>query len=108
MSHMYAKAFSTDDRMDDRYSVVIDTTMRELGEADRALRVVDISARGFAGLSPHPFPSPCIVAIMLPGVGDVKARVAWVGEGRVGGEFLAPISLQGLTQALDQISRQAM
>lgn len=101
MTHMY-DAFNADERSGDRYSVSIDTMMRELGQADQPLHIADISGRGFGGHSPHAFRPPCVVSVALPGIGDVKARVVWTGSGRIGGQFLMRIALEALIAALEQ------
>ena len=89
-----------DERATERYQVAIDTTMRQLGEANHPIRIVDISWRGFSGESDHDFETPSVVAVDLPGIGEVKARVIWTDPGRVGAEFLALLTQDELTRAV--------
>jgi len=99
MTHLY-EAFSGEERSSDRYALSINTTMRALGQENQPLHIANISACGFGGQSPHMFQPPCVVSVKLPGIGEVKARVAWAGSGRVGGQFLVPIDLEALVNAI--------
>lgn len=88
-----------EERVTERYQVAIDTEMRQLGEANHAIRIVNISWRGFSAESNHLFDAPSVVCVALPGMGEVKARVIWSDPRRVGAEFLALLTQDELTRA---------
>ena len=108
MKQAQAKTETSEARAADRYAIELATAMRELGAPDQPVRLHNISTQGFAGTTDHAFGRPCVVAITLPGVGDVKARVIWTGEGAVGGEFLAPLELDALDHPLGDLIRSGV
>ena len=88
MEHIYKNAFSVEDRRSERKRLSMLTSVRELGGANQPICLEDISAVGFAGSCHVPFRVPTLVSVALAPLGEVKARVIWVYEGRVGGEFI--------------------
>lgn len=87
------QAKQSDERYADRFAVSIETEMRELGMPNVPVRIDNVSTQGFGGHCNERFMRPCVVAVELPGVGAVKARVVWTGDNTVGGEFLVPLDL---------------
>ena len=99
------QARQTEERNADRYAVAIETMMRELGRPNVSVKIDNISTQGFGGVCLERFMRPCVVAVALPGIGDVKARVVWTGDNTVGGEFLIPLDLGALDCQLGRRTR---
>jgi hypothetical protein len=57
-----------------------------------AILIVDISPFGFMSRSTAPLAPGDVVAVKLPVVGARAARIVWSMGGRVGGEFVEPIT----------------
>lgn len=108
MKAVQARVEADEERAADRYAVAIDTVMRELGQQNVPIRIDNISTQGFGGACAERFSRPCVVAVALPGAGDVKARVVWTEDGTLGGEFLVPLDLSSLDCKLGAITRSAV
>lgn len=96
MENIYAKAFSQEDRRSERRSLALVTAIRELGGAPIPILVRDISEVGFSGDCHAPYPVPSLVSVSLPPLGDVRARVRWVGDGKLGAEFLQRLTEEAI------------
>ena len=55
--------------------------------------VCDVSTAGFKAECPDPVRIGSYVSLDVPGVGPVHAQVRWQVGGKMGGQFLDPISL---------------
>jgi len=57
------------------------------------VRVCDLSSSGFMAECPQAVRIGGYVSLDVPGIGPVNAQVRWQLGGRMGGQFLDPISL---------------
>jgi hypothetical protein len=57
------------------------------------VKVCDVSSSGFKAECPEPVLIGTYVSLDVPGLGPVSAQVRWQLGGRIGGQFLDPISL---------------
>lgn len=57
------------------------------------VRICDVSSAGFMAECPQPVRIGGYVSLDVPGIGPVNAQVRWQLGGRMGGQFLDPISL---------------
>lgn len=95
------KPFQLDDRRSFRHPMAIVTRMRELGGPDAPVVLRDLSTVGFAGESHGMFEAPTLVAIQLPPVGEVRARIRRTADGIIGGEFLQRLDDATLERVLE-------
>lgn len=86
--HIYAGAFNVEDRRSRRKRVVLKTRIRELGYPNVAIDVTNVSAVGFSGNCVQEYRVPSVVAIALPGLGEIRARLVRAEPGRLSGEFI--------------------
>ena len=84
-------------RRHSRFGVELDARVRELGAEGVEARIVNISESGFMAETDGHFDVGTRVWLMLPGRGRANAVVKWVAGEKVGAEFAAPISLEGLS-----------
>jgi hypothetical protein len=87
---------ASDRRRMGRLPVELDVKMRELGANGVEARVLNISERGFMAASEAEFEVGSRVWLMLPGRERANAIVKWIAGDRLGAEFAAPISLEGI------------
>jgi len=73
------------------------------GEAVDAL-VVNLSRFGFMAHTALPPLDGCLIAVDLPEVGEIRARTVWSMEGRLGAEFLTPITADDYAALLAGLS----
>jgi hypothetical protein len=96
------ESFRLDDRRSFRHPMAIVTRIRELGGPDVPIVLRDLSAVGFSGDSHARIAAPTVVAVMLPPIGEVRARVCRAKDGLIGGEFLQPLENAALELILEQ------
>jgi len=77
-----------------RIDIVIRSRLRYGDFRQTEVELANLSFGGFCArcgisLKPGEF-----VSIDLPDIGLVRARVAWCGEGRVGGAFVSPVDIR--------------
>ena len=87
---------SDERRRHSRLPVQLDARVRELGTEGVEARVLNISEVGFMAETDGEFEVGTRVWLMLPGRGRANAVVKWIAGEKIGGEFAAPISLEGL------------
>src|SRR4051812_40056832 len=89
-----AKAAEGERRHDERKSVEIGATMRELGARGVEAIVLNVSERGFMAVADAPFEVGARVWLILPsGRERANAVVKWIAGDKLGAEFAEPISL---------------
>jgi hypothetical protein len=86
----------SDRRRASRQTVEVEARVRELGETGVDARIINISESGFMAESDGSFEVGSRVWLMLPGRARANAIVKWTAGARLGAEFAAPISLEGL------------
>ena len=86
-----------DRRGSSRQTVEVEARMRELGETGIDARIINISESGFMAESDGSFEVGSRVWLMLPGRERANAVVKWTAGAKLGAEFAAPISLEGLS-----------
>jgi len=84
-------------RQGSRFQVELDARVRELGTEGVDARIVNISETGFMAESDGAFDVGARIWLMLPGRDRANAVVKWIAGDKVGAEFSAPISLEGLS-----------
>jgi hypothetical protein len=87
----------SDRRRSSRQTVEVEARMRELGETGIDARIINISESGFMAESDGSFEVGSRVWLMLPGRERANAVVKWTAGAKLGAEFAAPISLEGLS-----------
>ena len=85
-----------DRRRFQRLPVELDVKMRELGADGVEARVLNISESGFMAQSDGRFEVGSRVWLILPGRDRANALVKWTAGDKLGAEFAAPISVDGL------------
>lgn len=95
------KPFQLDERRSFRHPMAIVTRLRELGGRDVPVVLRDVSTIGFSGDCNAEIEAPTIIAIALPPVGEVRARVRWMREGMIGAEFLTRLPADSLERVLE-------
>lgn len=100
MQTLSNKAFKLDERRSFRHPMCIVTRLRELGASDVPIVLRNVSAVGFSGECNASIEAPTLVAIHLPPLGEVRARVRWVNDGIIGGEFLTRLNNLELERVL--------
>jgi hypothetical protein len=98
---MSSKPFQLDERRSFRYPMAIVTRLRELGNADVPVVLHNLSTIGFSGECAAPLEAPTVIAISLPPIGEIRARVRWTREGLVGAEFLSRLEEADLERVLE-------
>ncbi len=91
---------SGEDRRESRQKVRIDAS----AAAGRALLIHDRSAGGFLAVIDGAAPTEERIAVDLPGLGRVTARIAWRGESCFGGEFQPPLARSDLAAVMQHAS----
>jgi hypothetical protein len=84
-----------------RFPVDLDARVRELGANGVEARVLNISENGFMAETDGSFDIGARVWLMLPGRGRANAVVKWIAGSKMGAEFTATQSLDGLRTAQD-------
>lgn len=95
------KPFQLDERRSFRHTMAIVSRLRELGGPDAPIVLRDLSTIGFSGDCNAALDAPTIVALSLPPIGEVRARVRWVREGMIGAEFLTRLDEDSLERVLE-------
>lgn len=85
-----------DRRRYSRQPVELDARVRELGAEGVEARLLNISESGFMAETDGEFDVGSRVWLMLPGRERANAVIKWVAGEKLGAEFAAPISLEGL------------
>lgn len=85
-----------DRRRYSRQTVELDARVRELGAEGVEARLLNISESGFMAETDGEFDVGSRVWLMLPGRERANAVIKWVAGEKLGAEFAAPISLEGL------------
>lgn len=67
--------------------------LRPNGWSRFEVRIVDISARGFRADCEALIKVGSYVALEIPGIGAVDARVIWRRSGEIGAQFVQPVDL---------------
>jgi hypothetical protein len=80
-----------DDRFIDRDIIDLNTIITQRANNQLQARLVDMSPFGFHGRGAHKLSKGEVIRVILPLVGDVKARVAWTLIDCFGGLFIHPI-----------------
>lgn len=102
MRHARAAKPVVEERRSHRYTVDIRGILERSAEENAAVRVVDLSRRGFGAECAAPINVDSTVILSLPGVCHAKARIVWSEAGRLGAEFLAPQRLFLIPEVIDQ------
>ena len=84
-----------------RFPVQLDARVRELGTEGVEARVLNISENGFMAETDGSFDIGSRIWLMLPGRGRANAVVKWIAGAKIGAEFTAAQSLEGLRTAQD-------
>ena len=87
---------AADRRRSSRRPVELDARVRELGAEGVEARLLNISESGFMAETDGEFDVGSRVWLMLPGRERANAVIKWVAGEKLGAEFAAPISLEGL------------
>ena len=87
---------AVDRRRSSRLPVELDARVRELGAEGVEARLLNISESGFMAETDGEFDVGSRVWLMLPGRERANAVIKWVAGEKLGAEFAAPISLEGL------------
>jgi hypothetical protein len=87
---------AADRRRSSRLPVEFDARVRELGAEGVEARLLNISESGFMAETDGEFDVGSRVWLMLPGRERANAVIKWVAGEKLGAEFAAPISLEGL------------
>jgi hypothetical protein len=87
---------SSERRRESRLPVDLDARVRELGANGVEARVLNISETGFMAEADGEFEIGSRIWLMLPGRGRSNAVVKWIAGDKIGAEFAAPQSLDGL------------
>ena len=90
-----------DRRRMSRFSVELEARVRELGANGVEARVLNISESGFMAETDGSFDIGARVWLMLPGRGRANAVVKWTAGDKIGAEFTASLSLEGLRTGQD-------
>mgnify|MGYP002780353238 CR=1 FL=1 len=98
---MSTKPFQLDERRSFRYPMAIVTRLRELGNADVPVVLHNLSTIGFSGECAAPLDAPTVIAISLPPIGELRARVRWSRDGLFGAEFLTRLEEDRLERVLE-------
>ena len=87
---------SSERRRTSRLPVDLDARVRELGNNGVEARVLNISETGFMAETDGEFEIGSRIWLMLPGRGRSNAVVKWIAGDKIGAEFAAPQTLEGL------------
>ena len=87
---------SSERRRTSRLPVDLDARVRELGNNGVEARVLNISETGFMAETDGEFEIGSRIWLMLPGHGRSNAVVKWIAGDKIGAEFAAPQTLEGL------------
>ena len=82
-----------------RFTVELDARVRELGTEGVEARVLNISESGFMAETDGSFDVGSRIWLMLPGRGRANAMVKGIAGAKIGAEFTAAQSLEGLRTA---------
>lgn len=83
----------------DRVRVGIGTLLHIDGEA-HAFAVYNLSTAGFMGECVCDPPLGALLAIELPPLGTIEAKIRWSLEGKCGGQFTTPIPVEDCRRAI--------
>lgn len=81
-------------RRSERIEVDERTRLKPNGWSSLEVRLVDLSAEGFRIQCDATILCGSLIAIELPGLGEVEAQVSWRRRGELGARFLLPIDLE--------------
>ncbi|QHL91097.1 hypothetical protein GVO57_10050 [Sphingomonas changnyeongensis] len=95
-----AGTFRLDDRRSFRHPLAIATRVRELGGANFPIILRNLSAVGFQGECRTALTVPSVIALNLPPLGEVRARVRWVRDEIVGAEFIERLEIEDVDRVL--------
>jgi hypothetical protein len=80
-------------RRSERIEVDERTRLKPNGWSNLEVRLVDLSADGFRVQCDATILCGSLIAIELPGLGEVEAMVSWRRRGELGARFLLPIDV---------------
>lgn len=83
-------------RRDPRRPLELPVKMRELGSSGVEAKVLNISEHGFMASAEGEFEVGSRVWLMLPGRERANAVIRWTAGNKIGAEFTAPMSIEGL------------
>ena len=83
----------------ERCQVLIETQMRVLGVV-YPFEVLNISTMGFMGWSTPKLRIGAMVEVELPGMGFIDAHIRWALAGRIGVQFVQPLTLDECRRAI--------
>src|SRR5438270_9809154 len=90
-----AAAGDGDRRQEERTSIEVAATMRELGANGVEATVLNVSERGFMAVADGRFEVGARVWLIFPGGrGRANAVVKWIAGGKLGAEFAEPVQLE--------------
>jgi hypothetical protein len=92
---------SDERRSSSRLPVQLDARVRELGANGVEARVLNISENGFMAETDGAFEIGARVWLMLPGRGRANAVIKWTAGDKIGAEFTAAQSVEGLRTSQD-------
>ena len=78
-------------RKEQRIEIEAEVPLRELGRGAVDARLINLSSHGFMAETEALLEPGSRVWLTLPGVARANALVVWAKNGRIGGEFAAPI-----------------
>jgi hypothetical protein len=88
-------AGDSDRRQEERTSIEVAATMRELGASGVEATVLNVSERGFMAVADGEFEVGARVwLIFAGGRGRANAVVKWIAGGKLGAEFAEPMQLE--------------
>jgi hypothetical protein len=94
-------------RRDKRVEAPADVSLRPLGTTAVDAHLLNISSLGFMAASAADVRPGSRVWLTLPGMPRVNALVVWARNGRLGGEFAAPIDPLKVLQAIGKAQPEA-
>ncbi|HEY0011789.1 MAG TPA: PilZ domain-containing protein [Allosphingosinicella sp.] len=80
-------------RRSERIEVDTTTRLKPNDWSSLEVRLVDLSAEGFRVQCDAAVLRGALVAIALPGLGEVEAQVSWRRRGEFGAKFIVPIDM---------------
>ena len=91
-----------DSRRAPRVAISAEIPLRQLGATAVDARLINLSSLGFMAETDAAIQPRTRVWLTLPGIARVNALVIWAKDGRIGGEFAAPIDPLRVFQALGE------
>ena len=89
-----------DQRRAPREPVEVSATIRSSGYQGHDVVIRNISTLGFMADAQGDFDAGSSIIVRLPSLGTVSAKIIWVRDGQIGGEFVTEIDLQRLRAVL--------